>query len=367
MKLRCDREALLDACQFVGHLAEERSTKPILRNLKMVAEETGLQLTATNLESGARVRVDNVNVEEPGQALTPAGVLTQILREVRSEMVDIHTEGTGLGVVAGRSQFRLVGDDPEEFPVVADFLGDGAQRLPREDLAEMIEMTVFATASEATRYSLNGVLVVFQEGAAEFVATDGRRMALVRKKMSGLTPMGENAIVPGEAMTLIQRLLSSAADDEVLVAVDETTIIVQSAAALVTSRLVEGHFPPYDDVIPKDADKKVSAQAGALLSALRQARILTSEESRAVRMHFSGGKLVLRGSAAETGEATVEMDIEYDYPDLEIGFNPVLLEDALRRLPSDREVSLELSEPARPAILRCGEDVLYVVMPVTLV
>ena len=367
MKLRCDREALLEACQFVGHLAEERSTKPILRNLKMVAGETGLQLTATNLESGARARVENVNVQEPGEALTPAGVLAQILREVRSEMVDIHTEDAGLGVVAGRSQFRLVGDDPQEFPAVSDFLGDGAQKLPKEDLAEMIEMTVFATASEATRYSLNGVLVVFQKGAAEFVATDGRRMALVRKKMSGLTPMGENAIVPREAMNLIQRLLVSAPGEEVLVALDETTITVQSAAALVTSRLVEGHFPPYGDVIPKDADKKVTVQAGALLSALRQARILTSEESRAVRMHFSGGKLVLRGSAAETGEATVEMDIDYEYPDLEIGFNPVLLEDALRRLPADREVSLELSEPARPAILRAGEDVLYVVMPVTLV
>ena len=367
MKLRCDREALFEASQFVGHLAEERSTKPILRNLKMAADDSGLQLTATNLESAARVRVQNVNVEEHGEALTPASVLTQILREVRTEMVDIYTEGTGLGVEAGKSKFRLVGDNPEEFPVVADFLGDGAQRLPRQDLAEMIEMTVFAAASEATRYSLNGVLVVFEKGVAEFVATDGRRMALMRKKMSGVEAMGENAIVPSEAMALIERLLTSTKDEEVAVALDETTVTVQSTSALVNARLVEGHFPPYGDVIPKDADKKVSLKAGAFLSALRQARILTSEESRSVRMQFSSGKLVLRGSAAETGEATVELDVEYDYPEVEIGFNPVLLEDALRRLPADREVSLELSEPARPAILRGGAELLYVVMPVTLV
>ena len=366
MKLRCDREALQEACLFVGHLASERSPKPILRNLKMVAEEKGLQLMATNLDAGARVWVDNVTVLDPGQVLTPASVLTQILREVTTPMVDINSEDKAVQVSAGRSRFRLVGDDPEEFPLVRDFLGDGAQRLPTAELAQMIEMTVFATATEATRYSLNGVLVVFEKGATEFVATDGHRLALIRKKIAGLSPMGENAIVPADAMGLIQRLLA-AAEEEVAVAVDETTITVQSSRALVNARLVEGHFPPYRDVIPKDADKKVTLQAGAFRSALRQASILTSEESRAVRMHFATGKLVLRGSAAEMGEATVEMDIDYGYPDLEIGFNPVLLEDALRRLPAESEVTFELSESARPAILRGAEGFLYVVMPVTLV
>jgi len=366
MRLKCDREALLEACQFVGHLADERSTKPVLRNLKMVADQAGLQLVATDLDAAARARVDNVDVVDPGEALTPAAVLIQILREVQAEMVDINTEDKALKVAAGRSQFRLVGDDPEEFPVVPEFLGDGVQRVPRRDLAEMIEMTLFAAATEATRYSLNGVLVVFEKGAAEFVATDGHRLALMRKKLPGLTPMGDNAIVPSEAMGLIQRLLSGD-DEEVAVALDETTITVQSTRALVNARLVEGRFPPYADVIPKDADKKVTLEAGPFRSALRQARILTSEESRAVRMHFSAGRLVLRGEAAETGEATVEMDVTYDYPELEIGFNPVLFEDALRRLPSDMEVSFELSEPARPAILRAGEGFLYVVVPMTLV
>jgi DNA polymerase-3 subunit beta len=366
MKLQCDREALLEACQFVGHLAEERSPRPILRNLRIFADEGGLQLTATNLDAGARARVENVNVTEPGQALAPASVLTQILREVRADMVDIHSEDAGLRLVAGRSQFRLVGDDPEQFPNVAEFLSEGTQTLRRQDFAGMIEMTTFATASEATRYSLNGVLVVFQPGVAEFVATDGRRMAVVRKKISGLRQMGEGAIVPTESMALIQRLLS-VGDDDVGVALSESEIAVQSAKALVTSRLVEGHFPPYQDVIPRDADKKVTLPVGVFLSALRQARILTSEESRAVRIHFSTDKLVLRGSAAETGEATVEVDIGYAYPELEIGFNPVLLEDALRRLPVDGEVTLELSEPARPAVLRFGEEFTYVVMPVTLV
>jgi DNA polymerase-3 subunit beta len=347
-------------------LAEERSPRPILRNLRMFADESGLQLTATNLDAGARARVENVNVMEPGQALAPASVLTQILREVRAEMVDIQSEDTALKLTAGRSQFRLVGDDPEQFPNVSEFLSEGTQNLPGRDLAGMIEMTTFATASEATRYSLNGVLVVFQPGVAEFVATDGRRMAVVRKKISGLRPMGDGAIVPTEAMGLIQRLLGGG-DEEVGVVLSESEVTVQSAKALVTTRLVEGHFPPYQDVVPRDADKKITLQVAALLSALRQARILTSEESRAVRMHFSADKLVLRGSAAETGEATVEVDISYGYPELEIGFNPVLLEDALRRLPVDGEVSLELSEPARPAVLRFGEEFTYVVMPVTLV
>jgi DNA polymerase-3 subunit beta len=230
----------------------------------------------------------------------------------------------------------------------------------------MIEMTTFATASEATRYSLNGVLVVFQPGVAEFVATDGRRMALVHKKIAGLRPMGDGAIVPTESMGLVQRLLG-VGDDEVGVALGESEVTVQSSKALVTSRLVEGHFPPYQDVIPRDADKSVTLPVGVFLSALRQARILTSEESRAVRLHFAADKLVLRGSAAETGEATVEVDITYGYPELEIGFNPVLLEDALRRLPVDQEVTLQLSEPARPVVLRFADAFTYVVMPVTLV
>jgi len=145
--------------------------------------------------------------------------------------------------------------------------------------------------------------------------------------------------------------------------VDETTITVQSARALVSARLVEGHFPPYHDVIPKDCDKRVKLQAGAFRSALRQASILTSEESRSVHLQFAAGKLVVLSSAAETGRATVEMKIEYEYPELEIGFNPALLEDALRRVPPEAEILFEFSEPARPALIRYGDAFLYVAMP----
>jgi len=365
MEVKCDREALSEACQFVGHLAQEQSAKPILRNLKMVADESGLQVMATNLEAAARARVDNVNVIESGQVLTPASVLTQILRETEAEMVDLTTEDDMVLLRAGKSQFRLVGDNPEEFPVVPEFMGDESQRLPRQALARMIEMTVFSTATEATRYSLNGVLVVFGEGTAEFVATDGHRLALMSKKLPGLKPMGDNVIVAAVAMGLIQRLLAEEEEEEVGVAMDETSITVQSSHALVNARLVEGHFPPYRDVIPRDADKKATLNAGRFRSALRQARILTSLETREVRLQFSSDKLVLRGSAAETGEATVEIDCKYDYPELEIGFNPNLLEDALRRIPSEEEVTFELSQPTRPGTLRTGEGFVYVVMPIS--
>jgi DNA polymerase-3 subunit beta len=209
------------------------------------------------------------------------------------------------------------------------------------------------------------VLAVFDEGSAEFVATDGHRLSLMRRKLPGLKPMGDNAIVPTEAMTLIQRLLADEPEEEVAVAMDETSVTVQSGRALVNARLVEGHFPPYRDVIPRDADKKATLNAGQFRSALRQARILTSLETREVRLQFAEDKLVLQGSAAETGEATVEVACQYKDAEIQIGFNPSLLEDALRRIPSDEDVAFEMSQPARPGMLKAGEGFVYVVMPIS--
>jgi len=250
---------------------------------------------------------------------------------------------------------------------VPDFEGKADFEIAGGHLKQLINQTLFAAAKESTRYAFNGVLVVAKGKKISLVSTDGRRLAQANGDISAgdkLPKDGVRAIVPAKALTLIDKLIDDP-EGAVAVQVRENQIIFHTADATLTSNLVEGQFPPYEDVIPKDTDKKMSAGTADFLSAVRRGALLTTEETKGIRLAFNKGGVKLTSRSPEAGEAEVNFACKFEGGDIEIGFNPQFMTEALRVVDTD-EISLEMTAPNRPGLIKGGPNFLYVIMPVNL-
>ena len=313
---------------------------------------------------GLRYVVSQVEVEAEGAALVAAEKLAAIVRESEDDLLDIETDENLFHLRGADAHFQIYLQDAAEFPAVAAMTGEPDFEIAAEVLRRMAERTVFAAARENTRYAINGVLWEQAAKSLTLVATDGRRLSRTNGAVLAGGEGTVTAIVPSKAMGLFQRILTNG-DQKVGVKITGNQILVRSAKATVSSVLAEGHFPKYEDVIPNDSDKKAQVPVPEMLSAVRRAALLTNEESRGVRFAFSAGELSLSSRAPQQGEAQITMPLEYTGTPVEIGFNPNFLIDVLRVVHQD-EATFELKEANRPGVLRCGDEFLYVIMPVNL-
>ena len=251
----------------------------------------------------------------------------------------------------------------EEFPPIPQVEGPPDFELKTADLRRLSDWTVFAAARENTRYAINGVLWDKSGGRVTLVSTDGRRLA---QAVHSLEDAGEDcsAIVPTKAMHVVSRVLIDP-ESSVGVTMTANQILLKSPRAVMSSSLLEGHFPKYEDVIPSDCDKRVEFETQELLSAVRRAALLSTEESKGVKLSFTSGTLTLSSRTPEQGEAVVSIPIDYQGDDVEIGFNPMFVTDVLRVVSAERVV-FEFAAANRPGVFRSGDELLYVVMPVNL-
>ena len=369
MKVICDRAALLDAATIVGSVTGGRTPSPVLRCMKIVAADGLLQLAATDLEMGLRIAVPQVEVQEDGETVVPADKLLQIVRTCDDSTLTLVSDGHALNIEAAGSHFKVYGFDAKEFPPVRDFSEAAVDcQMKSRELQTLVMRTAFAAATEHSRYAINGLLFERKGKKLRLVATDGRRLAMAQGEVKG-GEGNKSCIIPTKAMTLLIKLLRDP-DETVRVAIEENQVLFcagdEPGSAVLSSNLVEGAFPPFEDVIPKDQDKKVSCDTALLLGAIRRAALLTNEESRGVRMSFADDKLTLTSRAPEMGEAEVELALEkYEGDPLEIGFNPGFIADALKVVDGGK-VIVELKAPNKPGVLRTGADFTYVLMPVNL-
>ena len=302
---------------------------------------------------------------KPGEALVPADKLSQIVREsVVDPTLNIETEQELTHIKGQDSHFKLMGYPASEFPPVPQLTSDVDFEIAADELHRLVAQTVFATARENSRYAINGVLVDREDNKLAIVATDGHRLALA--KGSCRSGKGkQSAIVPTKALQLLLRLFDGG-EQAVKVQLIDNQIVFASEVAVLTSNLVEGNFPPYEDVIPKDSDKKAMLNTGALTSAVRRAALLTTEESKGVRLSFAKEVLTLTSRAPEMGEARIDVECpKYDGETIEVGFNPQYILDALKIVDED-EVTMEFKASNQPGVLKTGSHFLYVVMPVNL-
>jgi DNA polymerase III subunit beta len=338
--------------------------------VKLTAAEATLMISATDLEVAVRVSTPRVEVQEPGEALIPADKLSQIVRESVDPTLSIQVEQDKSVIRGQDSRFEIYGYPVGDFPPIPEFTGEPDFTVGAGELHKLISQTIFATARENSRYAINGVLVERQGNKLSVVATDGRRLALAKGSCRAPKSDGESAstaIVPTKTLTMLLRVFTTP-DKDVKVRIAENQIIFASAdgEAVLSSNLVEGNFPPYKDVIPRDGDKKVGLATDALASGVRRAALLTNEESKGVRMAFKPDGLTLTSRAPEMGEAEVKVPVvSFSGDAIDIGFNPVFVLDALKVVDTE-QVTLELKAPNKPGVLRTGPDFLYVIMPVNL-
>lgn len=366
MKVSCERDKLLSAFQTASAVAPARSTKPILQNVKLEAGDGGAVLIATDLEIGVRVDVPGVTVETPGSAILPTGRFGSILRESSDAALRLEAESQGTLVRGERSEFRLLGENPDEFPSVATFNESAYHELPARLLREIIRRTAFATDNESTRYALGGVLLELTEDRIVAVGTDGRRLAKMEApavSVGGHKTGDATTIIPTKAMHLIERAITDA-DAEIRLSVKNNSVLVKSERTTIYSRLVEGRFPKWRDVFPKrDNAAKIDLVVGPLYSAVRQAAILTSDESRGVDFTFADGKLTLSGRAAELGQSRVELPIPYEGRELTITLDPRYVNDFLKVLDGDRTFNIEIKDAESAAVCGTDDGYGYVIMP----
>ena len=366
MKIRCPKEPLLAALQSASAVVPSRSPKPVLTNVKLEATADGVVLSATDLEVGIRIELEGVETVAPGAVLLPSGRLAAIVRESGAGTVfEIASDGTAAVVKAPRSEFRLPAEDPLEFPSVATFPSGGCFEIATPLVRELVRRTVFATDNESSRYALGGVLVEFAPQGVIAVGTDGRRLA----KMQGPAAAKEAAqaeaqpIVPARAMQLIERCLGSA-DEPVRIAVHANEILVKTGATTISARLVDGRFPRWRDVFPERPDAvRVQLVAGPLLAAVRQAAIVTSEQSKGVEFAFEPGQLVLSGRSAESGESRVELPIDHAGGTVRIKLDPRFMADFLRVLDPASTVSVEITDAQSACVCGTDDGYGYVIMP----
>jgi len=365
MKVIAQTAALQEALTLVGSIVATRTPKPVLQCVKLVAANNTLTLLATDMEAGARYQITAVQIEEEGEALIPADRLSGIVRESSDEeSLTIQTTKEVCHIKGKGSHFKIFGYDPAEYPAVADFGDAGDFRIKAAELASMIGKTLFATAKAHSHYAISGVLWEASGKKLQLVATDGHRLAQAKGSLAKAATRDVTAIIPAKLMGLVLRV-SGEAEEMLEVKVMENQILIRTARAVLVSSLVQGNFPKYADVIPRECTRKATIQASQFEHRVRQAALLTNDESKGVRLSFAADVVTLTSRAPESGEAEVSCPITFEGEPLDIAFNPAFLLDALKVADSEN-ISFEMNASNKPAILRAGTEFLYVLMPVDL-
>jgi DNA polymerase-3 subunit beta len=366
MKANFNRAALAEALSLLTSVAPTRTPKPILSCVQITAEDKEVRICATDMEVGINYLISEVQVEKAGEVIIPADRLAAIVRESVDEVLVMEATDGKCEITGSDSHFTIYGHEPGQYPVVPGFEGDAEIEIGLSNLQAGISQCLFATAKESSRYAINGVLWEIKDKKLVMIATDGRRLARCKVNLASAPKenVPENLIVPGKAMGLLDKMGGSE-KDVVAIKLLDNQILMSCANVVISSNLVEGNFPKYEDIIPTDYDKKLTLPTEATLSAARRASLLANEESKGIQLSLEKGKVVFSGRAPETGDAQVEMAVDYDGEPIKIGFNPQFLIDALRVI-SASDFELELGDPDRPGLLKSGTTFLYVLMPINL-
>jgi DNA polymerase-3 subunit beta len=366
MKITCNREKLLHAFQTVAPIAPARSPKPILQNVKLEVGTSAATLMATDLEVGIRYEVTGIEVEAAGAAVLPVGRFGSILRESGDATFRIESDHEGTTIRGERSQFKLPSENPQDFPAISEFAEASYYELSARLFRELIRRTIFATDNESSRYALGGVKLEWKDNLLTAVGTDGRRLAKMEGPAQAIgqpAPFGDVTVVPTRAMQLLERALAEDGS-EVQLAVRQNDILVKNPRAMIYSRLLEGRYPRWRDVFPNRAGSvKLDLTVGPVYSAVRQAAIVTSEESRGVEFTFGEGSLVLSGRTAEVGQSRVELPISYDGQPIAITLDPRFVSDFLKVLDPEKTFKIDLQDSDSAAVCTTDDLYGYVIMP----
>lgn len=368
MKFTITRERLHEGLSAVAATVPTKTTLPVLANILVEATEDGVRVSGTDLDIAVSTVIP-AEVDAEGAVTVPAKKLVEIVRELPNAAIRI----TGAGeqrvhLECGKSKFKLLGIPKEEFPNFPPVGFDDSWTVTSTDLRKLINHVSFAASTEESRPILNGVLWELRGDQMRMVATNGHRLARMDVAVSG-GKASADFIVPPKALEQVRRLFGPS--DEIEIAKSDNHLGFRSGATMVFTRLIEGPYPNYEQVIPRDNDKACTAEKESMASALRRVGVVASDQTHRVRLQFAGGALKLSVNTPDLGEAQDEIAVTYDGDPLEIGFNANYLLEILKNMPTD-EVRMTFKAPERAATVEpVGWDdpasYLCLVMPLRLV
>ncbi|OGV39039.1 MAG: DNA polymerase III subunit beta [Lentisphaerae bacterium GWF2_49_21] len=361
MKISISREKFLDALQKVVSIIGSRSTLPVLANVLIEAGKDKIILTTTDLEIRITTEIE-CKVEETGKTTLPAKKLLSVIKELPGGDLDLKgDENHHISIQCGKSLFKLLGLAPDDFPQPVSIIPVRTIRLTQLELARIFGQISYAVSIDDSRKVLNGILLSIKENTFTVVATDGKRLALVEKVMEKYEGEEGDSIVPSRSANEIARIIQK--EGEVIIEIGENQASFKAGNTVMTTKLVEGNYPNYRQVIPTSFSKKVQIPSAEFSSALRRVSLVVSESSSFVKMTFNKTSLLLHASSSEFGESKESIDIEYGGPELNISFNPIFLSDPFRNIDADK-VTLQMNDGYSPVAISGGEGFLYVIMPV---
>jgi DNA polymerase-3 subunit beta len=368
MNLTIAKDQILTGLQAVQNVVSTRTTLPILSNVMMRAEGDRLEFTATDLDVTVACGVE-AKVKKVGASTLPVKKLFGIARELGNGEIDLEVDEKNVcSVRSGPSFYRIHGLGADEFPPLPKFKEDKKVVVSQEMLRGMLRKTAFAMSTDESRYVLNGIFLSLKDHKLTMVATDGRRLALVEEEVDvGEKSQGE-FIIPAKAVNEMTRLLQEKGEVEIKFGENQAAFTLKDEkgfTVLIATKLIEGNYPNYRQVIPGEAKERISLVREELLHALRRAEIMTSEKANSVKLTFGKNNLAITANSPEVGEARESLAVNYKGKELAVAFNPKYLIDPLNAL-SDDEVFLELIDELSPGVVKIKAPFLYVVMPMRL-
>jgi DNA polymerase-3 subunit beta len=348
MKFTISREKLQEGLQAVTAAVPAKTTLPVLANLLVETTDRGIRFSATDLDIAVSTEV-SADVETPGAITIPAKKLSEIARELPPSPVKIAATGEQrVSLECGRSKFKLLGLPRDEFPTFPQVRFNDSWRVKSGELQKLISHTAFAVSTEESRPILNGVLWELREERMRMVATNGHRLAKMELPVEASSAPPGDLIVPPKALEQIRRLFP--AEEELEIARGENHLGFRSPFTSVYTRLVEGPYPNYEQVIPKDNDRYAIADKASLTQALKRMSVIASDQTHRIKMSFNTGMLKFSVTTPDLGEASDELPVNYTGDQLDIGFNATYLLEILRFMPTE-QVRLTFKAPERAATI----------------
>ena len=373
MKFKINQDHFSNGLQQVLNVVATRSTMPILSNVLIEAEEEYILLTTTNLDLGIRCRI-KADVETPGGITLPVRKLATIVREL--PQIDVFVDAghnNQAKITSGGSLFKIMGINTEEFPPLPSFENRHVFELSQSEIVSMLKSVSYGQSTDENRYILNGVYFNFADEKLTLVATDGRRLALTALETEISEDNTGSLILPAKTVAELERLLGKGEKVKIAfndrqvafeISIDEEAIGLVDQLYLV-SKIVEGNYPNYRQVIPKETEHRVKIERELMLECVHRAALVTSEKSHSVKLKVSKNLLEILGSSSEYGESHESMAIAYDGPEVQVAFNPQFLMEPLKALNKD-EVYFEFKDELSPGLFKTLDNFICVIMPLRL-
>ncbi len=363
MNLTVNKDAILEGLQKVQAIVNPRTTLPILSNVLLKVDQGRLWLSTTDLEVSVRTGMDATVVKSGGTTL-PARRLLSIFRELPSHEIEIEVDDKDVASIrCGNSFFKLVGMSEEDYPSMPRFEGGKSSTLDKAVVRTMLQKTAYAASNDESRYVLNGVLLSFKGEKLVVVATDGRRLALVEQEIEFPQESEGDMILPSKTVNELIKTL--AGEGSLTIKATDTQIAFEFDDMLIVSKLIDGTYPNFRQVIPGQSDERIAIEREGLLTAVRRVALMTVDQSNSVKLAFRKNQLEITAITPDVGEAREVLPIKYAGKDISIAFNPEFLMAPLRSLSGD-EVFAEVSDELSPGVFKSNEPFLYVLMPMRL-